>query len=80
MTQVGTSTYSSNRSDLKEIEYAPGVAGVANNQVYYTNTSGTTYNSFYQYRLKIVMTTSDTTTVPFVTSMRSLALPSGTGM
>jgi len=76
----GTNGYSTDRTNLLEFEAAPGVNGVANNNVSYTNSQGTIFNNFNQFALKIVMTTADNTMVPVLTNMRALALPSGTGI
>ena len=82
MTTVGqnNNAYSLSRSDLYEYEAAPGIGGVANNYLTYTNTNGQTFNSFIQFAIKVVITTQDNTTVPFLTDIRALALPTGTGM
>jgi hypothetical protein len=82
MTTIGDNknAYSTTRDDLYEFEAAPGTNGIADNQISYTNPSGQTYNSFIQFAIKVVITTSDKTTVPFLTDIRALALPSGTGI
>jgi hypothetical protein len=75
-------TYSSSRSDLYEFECAPGIftSGTANNTVNYINSNGQTFNSFTQFAIKIVLATADNTSVPFLTDIRALALPAGTGI
>lgn len=81
MTQVSNqNVYSTDRSDLIEYEWAPGINNSANNQVSYLSNSGQTYNSFGQFAIKVVMSTNDNTQVPFLTDIRALALPSGTGI
>ena len=81
MTQVGKqTTYSKNRDNYIEFECAPGAGGVANNTVSYTSTNGNTYNSFIQFAIKVVMATSDKTSVPIITDIRAIALPAGTGL
>ena len=82
MTTVGDNknAYSSTREDLYEFEAAPGIYGAANNNISYTSVNGTTYNSFIQFAIKIVITTPDKTTVPFLSEIRAMALPSGTGI
>jgi Domain of unknown function (DUF4815) len=83
MTQVGTqNVYSKTRSDFIEYEWAPGIlgSGQANNTISYTSTSGQSFNSYTQFGLKIVMTTSDLSKVPVLNDMRAIALPSGTGL
>jgi hypothetical protein len=81
MTYVNnTGGFSKSRGDMLEFEAAPGINGYANNQVTYTSTNGTTYNSFNQFAIKIVLTATDGTTIPNLTDIRALALPSGTGI
>lgn len=82
MTTVGDNknAYSSTRDDLYEFEAAPGISGAANNNISYTSVNGVTYNSFIQFAIKIVITTPDKTTVPFLSEIRAMALPSGTGI
>jgi hypothetical protein len=79
MTQTTTSVYSLSKQNLIEFECAPGVNGEADNYVSYTK--GTeTYNTFNQFQIKIVMSTTDTSNIPFLTDIRALAVPSGTGI
>lgn len=83
MTQTtNTNTYSSTRTDLIEYEYAPGVFGTgnANNNISYVSSNGQTYTSFIQFAIKVVFASSDPTNVPFLSDIRALALPSGTGI
>jgi hypothetical protein len=72
--------YSTSRTDTMEFEAAPGTNGIANGQISYTSTTGTVYTTFNQFAIKIVLTTNDNTSVPFLTDIRALALPSGTGI
>ena len=72
----GDSTYSQLRSDLYEYTFAPGVNNTANGYVSYTSTTGQKYTNFSQFAIKIVLTTTDKTAVPFLTDMRAIALPS----
>ena len=79
MTQVTSAAYSLSKQNLIEFECAPGSSGQADNYISYTK--GTeTYNTFNQFQIKVVMSTTDTTNVPFLTDIRALALPSGTGL
>ena len=84
MTTVsGQNLYSTSRTNLNEYECAPGVynSNVANNTpIVYTNATGQTFNSFTQFAIKVVLATSDNTIVPFLTDIRALALPPGTGL
>jgi hypothetical protein len=80
MTNITNSnTYSISRDNTIEYEAAPGINNSANNLISYVSTSGTNYTSFSQFAIKIVLSTSDNTSVPFLTDIRALALPSGTG-
>jgi hypothetical protein len=80
MTQVGAKTYSTDRTNLIEYVWAPGVNNLANNNISYTSVNGQKYTNFTQFQIKVVMATSDRTSVPFLTNIRALALPSGTGL
>jgi hypothetical protein len=79
MTNIGESpnSFSLSRDDIREYVAAPGVGGQANNQVSYTSTSGSTFTTFGQFAIKIVLATSDTTKTPIIHDLRVLALPSG---
>lgn len=72
--------YSTSISDMKEYELAPGVGGTANGSIQYVSTNGSTYKDFTQFAIKLVMTSSDSTFVPFVNNLQVLALPSNTGL
>lgn len=82
MTDVGDNKtiVSKNRTDIYEFEAAPGTNGIADNYITYLSANGQTYNSFIQFAIKIVMTAKDKTTIPTITSLRAIALPSGTGL
>lgn len=83
MTQVSNANvYSATRTDLVEYECAPGIfsSNQANNDISYVSTNGQTYTSFIQFAIKVVLATNDNTQVPFLTDIRALALPSGTGI
>jgi hypothetical protein len=72
------SLYSQTRDNTFEFVAAPGTGGIAQNYVEYTsNITGQTYNNFNQFQIKIVLSTSDKTAVPFLTDIRAIALPSG---
>jgi len=75
MTNSSQSTYSQTRGDLYEYTFAPGINNTANGYVLYTSTNGQKYATFSQFAIKIVLTTTDKTAVPFVSDMRALALP-----
>ena len=68
---------STGSTDYRELTFAPGVSGSANNSVSYT--SGTsTFTSFKTFAIKIVLTGTSTTDVPKVRDFRAIALPAGT--
>jgi hypothetical protein len=71
------SLYSQTRGDTYEFVAAPGSAGVADNYISYTSdVTNQTYNKFNQFAIKIVLASSDNTSVPFLTDIRAIALPS----
>jgi hypothetical protein len=72
--------FSSSREDLIEYELAPGINNVANNNVSYLGLDRVTRTTFNQFAIKVVMSTTDSTRVPFLTDLRAIALPPGTGM
>jgi hypothetical protein len=77
MTQLSNTNFVSNSpTDYREIAYAPGYNGTANNAVNYVSGS-TTFNSFRTFAIKIVMTGTSTTDVPKVRDFRAIALPAG---
>ena len=81
MTKTNSSgaSYSQTRTDLHEYTFAPGTAGYDQGYISYTSTNGQTYTSFSQFAVKVVLTTTDNTAVPFVADMRAIALPSNVG-
>jgi hypothetical protein len=88
MAQVGgAGVFSSqyDRTNLIEYQCAPGnfLAGTANNTVSYTSVNGQTYSgqgAFIQFVIKVILSTSDSTNPPFLTDIRAIALPPGTGI
>jgi hypothetical protein len=82
MTPVtNTNSNSQSPTDLIEYEFAPGIYRQgANNNISYVSNSGTTYTQFSQFAIKVVLASSDPTDPPFLTNLRALALPPGTGI
>jgi len=77
MTEIGNSNFVSlSKKDYRELTFAPGIVGAANNTINYT-TSSSAYNSFKTFAIKVVMSGSDTTNVPKVRDIRAIALPAG---
>ena len=82
MTKINNSDtlYSQSRTDLHEYTFAPGTNGKEQGYVSYVSSNGQTYTNFSQFAIKIVMVTTDKTIVPFLTDMRSIALPSNVNL
>lgn len=80
VTNIGV--YSTSLSNIIEYEVAPGIfgSGQANNNISYTNSLGQNFNSFSQFAIKVVLAASDPTNPPFLTDIRAIALPPGTGI
>jgi hypothetical protein len=77
MTEIGNNNFVSlTNNDYRELVFAPGILGAANNSVTYT-TSTSSFNSFKTFSIKIVMTSSDPAVVPSVKDLRIIALPAG---
>jgi hypothetical protein len=75
MTEIGNSNFVSlSKKDYRELTFAPGISGAANNAVTYT-TDTSSFNSFKTFSIKIVMSGSNTTNVPKVRDVRAIALP-----
>jgi hypothetical protein len=71
------SLYSQTRNDTYEFVAAPGTLGKAQNYVSYTSgITNQTYNNFNQFAIKIVLASSDNTSVPYLSDIRAIALPS----
>jgi hypothetical protein len=77
----GQNKYSTSMNDIIEFEAAPGTGNNPDNQITYTSKdTGYSYTSFYRYMIKIVLSANDSTFSPFLKDMRTIALPSGTGL
>jgi hypothetical protein len=77
MTQLSNANFVSvNQDDYREISYAPGSNGTANNSVSYTSGS-TGFNTFRTFAIKIVLIGTSTVDVPKVRDFRAIALPAG---
>jgi hypothetical protein len=75
MTEIGNNNFVSlTNNDYRELVFAPGILGAANNSVTYT-TSTSSFNSFKTFSIKIVMVGTNTTNVPKVRDVRAVALP-----
>ena len=77
MTQLDNANFvSTNYNDYRELKFAPGINGTANNSVSYTSGS-TSFSNFRTFAIKIVLTGTSTTDVPKVRDFRAIALPAG---
>jgi hypothetical protein len=77
MTELGNANFASiNSNDYRELSFAPGSNGFANNSVSYTSGS-TSFSKFKTFSIKIVMSGTDTADVPKIRDLRAIALPSG---
>jgi len=77
MTELGNENYvATSKSDYRELVFAPGTGGVANNSVGYT-TSTTGFSTFRTFAIKVVMAGTDNVDVPKVRDLRAIAFPSG---
>ena len=74
-TNASDTLFSQIRSDVYEYTFAPGTGGTEQGYVSYTSSTGQIYTSFSQFALKIILTSTDSTYVPFITDMRAIALP-----
>ena len=68
--------YSLTRNDVYEYTFSPGISGRETGQISYLSNNGQTYYNFSQFAIKIVLTTTDNTLVPYLSDMRCIALPS----
>jgi len=73
--RTGEINYSTNLNPI-ELEFRPSMN--SNNIIYTTNTA--TFDTFNQFKIKIVMSSSDTvlTKIPYIYDMRAIALPADT--
>lgn len=77
MTQLGNANFvSTNASDYRELSFAPGTNGIADNFVSYS-TSTSLYTTFKTFAIKIVMSSETPMIVPKLRDFRAIALPAG---
>jgi hypothetical protein len=77
LTPLGNANFvSANANDYRELIFAPGINGVADNSISYTS-NGVTYNTFRTFAVKIVMAGTNTADVPKIRDLRAIALPAG---
>jgi hypothetical protein len=77
MTQVGNANFvSTNNLDYRELLFAPGSNGVADNSLSYT-AGNTIFSTFRTFAIKVVMTSLEPSVVPKIRDFRTIALPAG---
>jgi hypothetical protein len=77
LTQLGNANFvSTNANDYRELVFAPGTNGVADNSISYTS-NGVSYNNFRTFAVKIVMAGTNSADVPKIRDLRAIALPAG---
>jgi hypothetical protein len=76
LTRISSNYTSVNKSDFREVVYAPGTDGVADNFITYVNESSL-YHMFKTFAIKIVMSGTNYVDVPKVRDLRVIALPEG---
>jgi hypothetical protein len=77
MTELGNPNFvATGQGDFRELVFAPGTDGVANNAVGYT-TSSTGFSTFRTFAIKVVLTGQNTVDVPLVRDIRAIAFPAG---
>jgi hypothetical protein len=75
LTQLGGANFvSSNSNDYRELLFAPGTFGVADNLIEYTS-NGVPYDTFRTFAIKIVMAGTNSADVPRIRDLRVIALP-----
>ena len=75
LTQLGNANFVSlNSTDYRELLYAPGAGGVANNSVSYVS-NGVSYDTFRTFAIKIVMAGTNSSDVPRIRDLRVIAIP-----
>jgi hypothetical protein len=74
-TNASDTLFSQSRNEIYEYTFAPGTTGTDQGYVSYTSSTGQIYTSFSQFALKIILTSTDSTYVPYITDMRAIALP-----
>jgi hypothetical protein len=76
LTQIGNANFvSTNQNDFRELTFAPGASEVATNKITYTNSQGSTFNTFKTFAVKIVMSSDQTFDVPKIRDFRAIAMP-----
>jgi hypothetical protein len=75
LTQLGNSNFVSlNSNDYRELLFAPGTGGVADNSISYVS-NGVSYDTFRTFAIKIVMAGTNSADVPRIRDLRIIALP-----
>ena len=77
LTQINSGNFvSTQTNDFRELIFAPGTNGVANNSILYSSDT-TSFTNFKSFAIKVVMSGTDTVNVPLIKDLRVIALPEG---
>ena len=77
LTQINSGNFvSTQENDFRELIFAPGKNGVANNSILYTSET-TSFTNFKSFAIKVVISGTDTVNVPLIKDLRVIALPEG---
>ena len=77
LTQINSGNFvSTQANDFRELIFAPGTNGIANNSILYTSET-TSFTNFKSFAIKVVMSGTDTVDVPLIKDLRVIALPEG---
>ena len=76
LTQLGNANFiSTSEGDYRELTFAPGASDIPDNTISYTNGSGSVFNTYRTFAIKIVMAGESTVDVPKVRDLRVIACP-----
>ena len=77
LTQINSGNFvSTQENDFRELIFAPGTNGIANNSILYSSAT-TSFTNFKSFAIKVVMSGTDTVNVPLIKDLRVIALPEG---
>jgi hypothetical protein len=77
LTQINSGNFvSTQANDFRELIFAPGTNGIANNSILYSSAT-TSFTNFKSFAIKVVMSGTDTVNVPLIKDLRVIALPEG---
>jgi hypothetical protein len=76
LAQLGNANFVSTAPfDYRELTFAPGSSATEDNAISYTNSTGSVFNTFKTFAIKIVMTGKQTYDVVKIRDLRVIAMP-----